>query len=87
MPRQDGTGPTGAGAGTGRGRGFCRRPGSGITSFIIQILIENWRPIAGFIATTLIPLIGRKIYLGRRDDKKELPVLTAKRIEEKDKQS
>ena len=81
MPRRDGTGPAGAGAGSGRMRGIYCRPGSGVSGFIIQMIINNWMAIAGLIITTLVPLIGRKLYLENKADSDKISVLTARPVE------
>ncbi len=78
MPRRDGTGPMGNGSGTGRMAGPCQRSASGIAGFIIQLLIDNWKPILGFIITTLVPLIGRKLYIGNSPEDAKIPQLTIK---------
>ncbi|PKL49246.1 MAG: hypothetical protein CVV42_06880 [Candidatus Riflebacteria bacterium HGW-Riflebacteria-2] len=84
MPRRDGTGPSGAGAGSGRMRGLYCRPGSGVSGFIIQLIINNWMTIVGFIITTLVPLIGRKLYLENKADNDKIPVLTATPVDRKE---
>lgn len=82
MPNRDGTGPSGAGGGGGQRRRYRFRSGSGLSGFVLELIINNWVTIAGFIATTLVPLIGRKLYLAHRADSDKIPVLTARPIDE-----
>jgi len=81
MPNRDGTGPSGAGGGGGQRRRYRCRPGSGVTGFVLELIINNWMTIAGFIATTIVPLIGRKIYLANKSENDKIPVLTATPVE------
>ncbi len=81
MPNRDGTGPYGAGGGDGQRRRYRCRPGSGLSGFVLELIINNWMTIAGFIATTIVPLIGRKIYLANKSENDKIPVLTATPVE------
>lgn len=58
MPDRDGTGPSSVGRGMGR---FCRRQTDSRTMAILAFLLENWRPIAGFLLTIILPLLSRKL--------------------------
>ncbi|HPW60330.1 MAG TPA: hypothetical protein PLK58_16915 [Candidatus Rifleibacterium sp.] len=81
MPNLDGTGPYGAGGGGGQRRRYRCRPGSGLSGFVFELIINNWTTIVGFIATTLIPVIGRKLYLANKANSDKIPVLTARPID------
>jgi hypothetical protein len=62
MPGFDRRGPVGQGPNTGRGAGNCSgRARDGLSIVIARFVLDNWRPIVGFLATTLIPLIRRKM--------------------------
>lgn len=84
MPNRDGTGPVGDGAGSGRMRGLRCPRGSGVSGVILQFLLDNWLTIFGFVITTLVPLIGRKLYLRNNAENEKIPVLTAKKIDQQD---
>ncbi|MGM0598982.1 MAG: hypothetical protein ACQETH_04090 [Candidatus Rifleibacteriota bacterium] len=61
MPCKDGTGPASTGGGR-RNDGFRRRgSGGGTGRIVLQFLLDNWKPILGFVATTLIPYTRRKL--------------------------
>lgn len=45
------------------------------------MIINNWMAIAGLIITTLVPLIGRKLYLENKADSDKISVLTARPVE------
>lgn len=73
MPARDGTGP----------RKFGRRQGSPVVRpteswavVILRFVIENWRPIVGFLLTTLLPLLSRKLLKIEGGMKKEPLQLT-----------
>lgn len=57
MPDRDGTGPSGMGRRLGR---CATRPTESWAVVILRFVLENWRPIAGFLLTTLVPLISRR---------------------------
>lgn len=78
MPGRDGTGPLGQGAGTGRTAGPCRRSDSGFVGLILQLIINNWKPILAFLVTALVPVIGRKISIGSSQNNAKIPLLTVK---------
>ena len=42
MPNRDGTGPYGAGGGGGQRRRYRCRPGSGLSGFVLELIINNW---------------------------------------------
>lgn len=58
MPGRDGTGPSTVGRGLGR---YCRRQTDSRAMAIFSFLLENWRPIAGFLLTVILPLLSRKL--------------------------
>jgi hypothetical protein len=44
--------------------------------FILQLIINNWKPILAFLVTTLVPVIGRKISIGGSQNNAKIPLLT-----------
>lgn len=67
MPGFDGRGPRGRGPNTGRGIGDCPgRADDSLSIVIVRFVLDNWRPIACFLMTTLIPLVRRKMLSSRQ---------------------
>lgn len=85
MPRYDGTGPHGLGAGSGLGAGQCGGIAKDdLSMVIIRFVLANWRPILGFILTSLLPLLARQLQVLSVGKSSGLPLLTPGRDKDKD---
>ncbi|NCB40264.1 MAG: hypothetical protein EOM80_16005 [Erysipelotrichia bacterium] len=80
MPRGDGTGPCGLGAGSGRGVGSCSGTAKDdLSVVVIRFILANWRPILGFLLTTLLPVVAKKYQLLKASKTDDIPLLTVGR--------